>query len=112
MSQIDEDIASFYQRKASLEWIIQDHTKWISEYLTIRETLPDWRTKEGNFIKIKDMTDLHLHNVISYLRTKDPNDTHHWINVFCQEQKYRQLRCEINTLIEELRDIEKVDTLI
>ena len=109
MSQIDDDIQRFYDSMVILRWDMEDNKKWIEKYLSFRDEYPDWITKEGQHIKLKDLTDSHLNNLIPFVKRKDPDNKTNWIKILEQEKTYRGLKIKLNKSQEELAYMEEVE---
>lgn len=98
MAQLDYDEQRFYDHRINIRWTIEDYEEWCKEYLEQRKSYPMWKTKEGRELKIQDITDNHLENLIPFVLKKDPKNQTHWIDVFRAERNYRQLCKEIKDL--------------
>ena len=103
MAQLDYDEQRFYDHIVNIRWTIQDYENLCNDYLEQRKHYPMWKTKDGIKIKIQDITDNHLENLISFILKKDPKNQTHWIDVFKREKYYRQLCKEIKDLKAEYK---------
>lgn len=56
-----------------------------------REKLVEWKTREGKFISVKDMTTTHVTNTLNMLKRANSQDpvTESWIIIFELELKKR-----------------------
>lgn len=102
MSAIDDLITEFYDRIATLSWKLRDYRDWVSSYEKMRDNGPDWVTKDGRRMKLRNISEDHLENLISYVQRRDPDNTTHWYDVLKAEKKYRELKREIPLLEVEL----------
>lgn len=108
MSWIDYDIERFYDSMVTLRLEMEDYKKWIQNYLSFRDKYPDWITKGGQHIMLKDLTDSHLNNLILFVKRKDPENKTNWIKILEQEKTYRELKFKLNKAKEELGYMEEV----
>lgn len=108
MSAIDDEICDFFNKKATLDWELRDAMNWITEYESFRYEYPDWINKDGIHMKIYDITDSHLTNLIAFVSRNDNENKTHWVDVFEQERKYRILKKRISEIKAELDKMEEV----
>ena len=112
MSYIDNEIQRFFDHKVSLSWAIDDYTKWMQDYKSKRNKYPDWITKDGIHIKVCDISDQHLNNLIPFVEKRDPENKTHWVDVFKAEKRYRALLTEqLKHLKIEYAEMERVAEL-
>lgn len=109
MSTIDNQIGEFYDRLFYLRLSIEDYSEWINHYENIRKNYPSWKTKEGKQIKIEDIDNNHLNNLIALLTDKEPNST--WLKAFKQEQNCREVKEKLNKLKQELSEMEEISDI-
>ena len=83
----DYMIESFFSHAVDLRERINDSEKWIRAYLSQRKNYPEWVTKEGVRIKIGDITDSHLNNLLNFVPENSV-----WHKAFTYEKKYRYLK--------------------
>lgn len=98
MSTIDYEITDFYNHMAGLAWDIDDYTKWMKAYETMRLGYPTWVTKDGKKLRIYEISSSHLDNLIEFIQKKDPDNKTKWVDVFKAEKRYRELALEIKKL--------------
>lgn len=103
MAQLDYDEQRFYDHIIAIRCAIEDYEAWCKKYLEQREFYPTWKTKEGRELKIQDITDSHLENLIPFVLKRDPNNQTHWFDAFKREKYYRQLCKEIKDLKAEYK---------
>lgn len=80
----------FFGELASTTMDIDDMQRWINTYLHQRENYPSWITKDGKEIKVGDITDSHIENLLNFV----PSDST-WHKMFEYEKKYRKLKDEL-----------------
>ena len=108
MSYINYEINNFFDYLMCLRWNIEDYEKWINSYKDVRKNYPDWKTQKGEYIKIENLSDEHLTNLIKFIKRKDPNNKTKWIEIFEQEKEYRKKIKEFLKMKEELINAEYV----
>ena len=86
----------FFNHTFNVRETISSNQRWIDDYLDKRSKYPEWVTRDGTHIKVGDITDNHLENLLNYL----PKDTV-WHNVFSCEKLYRKLSKQIVELRKE-----------
>lgn len=83
----------FFGELASTTMGIDDMERWINTYLHQRGNYPSWTTKDGKEIKVGDITDSHLENLLNFV----PSDCT-WHKAFEYEKKYRKMKNELTEL--------------
>ena len=111
MSAIDDEITRFYDHMVGLSWDIDDYSKWMREYEKLRDKYPAWVTRDGRKIKIRDITDEHLANLIPFVERKDPNNETRWAELLRQEQQYRRLCKKVAEMGAELANMREVSEM-
>lgn len=111
MSAIDIEITRFYDHMACLSWDIEDYSKWMRSYEANRYKYPAWVTNDGREIKVYDLTDEHLANLIPFVERKDPKNETRWIELLCQEQQYRRLSKKVVRMKQELEKMRYVSEM-
>lgn len=108
MSAIDLEIDRFFGEIASTRFDILDLERWCRTYESFN--YPDWTMRDGNTIKLSNMTETHIDNTINMLKRKNPDDG--WIKILEQEKQYRRKKEQIRQLQCDLsRMREVVDTV-
>jgi hypothetical protein len=79
----------------SLLFKIDDYERFIREFEKYRSI--KWKTRVRKEIKISDLTNSHLDNIINFINNKSPE----WIKIFNYEKQYREYKKELPSLIEE-----------
>lgn len=108
MAQLDYDKQRFYDHMVNVRWTIEDYEEWCKKYLKARKSYPAWKTKAGELIKIENITDSHLENLIPFVLKADPNNQTHWFDAFKREKYYRQLCKELKHLKAELNYLQDI----
>lgn len=80
---------------------IHNIEKWISSYEKARESYPMWITKKGKHIKIENISQNHLNNLLVFV---EPDSG--WFEAFQQENTYRKLKVQLRQLKKELEEFE------
>ena len=111
MSAIDDQITNFYNHMTSLSWELDNYTKWMASYESQRNKYPDWVTKDGQHIKVRDIMDSHLENLIPFVSKKDPDNETHWLDVLKAEKRYRELTKKLPQMKVELAHMREVSDL-
>ena len=70
----------------NLRETINSSEEWIVKYLSQRKDYPEWVTRDGKHIKVEDITDSHLSNLLNFLPKGNV-----WYKVFMCEKKYRNI---------------------
>jgi hypothetical protein len=109
MSAIDDQ--HFYNHMTSLSWDLDDYTEWMASYESQRDGYPDWVTKDRQHIKVRDITNSHLENLIHFVYRKDPDNETHWIDVLKAEKRYRELKKKVPQMKAELAHMREVSDL-
>lgn len=105
MAAIDYEIDQMFNKMASLSWELEYSKEWARVYEHRRYSYPDWITKRGEHIKIYNIKDSHLNNLISYLTKRKSNDSDKeaidwWLSLFEWEKDIGSIKiCKMNTLI-------------
>lgn len=86
---------NFYGSMSSLLFEIETYEKFIREFEKYRSI--KWKTKVGKEIKISDLTNSHLDNIINFINNKSPE----WIKILNYEKQYRKYKKKLPSLIEE-----------
>ena len=76
----------FFSEATNIRERIYESKRWINDYLYKRKSYPEWVTRDGVSIKVEDITDQHLNNLINFLPKRNI-----WYQVFICEKKYREL---------------------
>lgn len=87
----------FYTRVVNVRHQIDSYEKFITEYTSKRDKYPSWITRDRQVIKIQDITDSHLNNLINYLKYSESP----WYDIFICEKKYRNILKELPLLKKE-----------
>lgn len=103
MAATDNILNDFYDRMASLSIGITHIEGWIRDYENKRKHYPDWVTREGVSIKLQDISDSHLENLIPFMKKKDP--TNGWLQAFEYEKRYRKLVKKLNLMKLEYKEM-------
>ena len=111
MSAIELEIARFCDSMACLRWNIEDYEKWMKDYESKRPNYPSWETKDGTHIWIYEIEDSHLDNLIPFIKSKDPENKTHWLDVFQAEKRYRELTKKLPYMKDELAHMEYVSDM-
>lgn len=111
MSAIDDEIQRFYDRMVSLSWGIENYSKWMREYEKYRDEYPAWVTRDGREIKIRDLSDKHLANLIPFVERTDPKNETRWAELLKQEQKYRNFSKKVAEMEAELAKMREVSEM-
>lgn len=109
MAQLDYDEQRFNDHMVNVQLNIEYYGKWCKKYLEERKSYPLWKTKEGKEIKIEDITDSHLENLIPFVLKKDPKNQTHWFDALERERYYRRLCKELRQLNAEYRYMQSID---
>lgn len=91
----------FFNHVANIELELDEKITFKEKYEANRDKYPDWVTKDGTHIKVRDLTNSHLDNLLKFIPKKDPNNETKWINVIKCEIAYRSINQEIQALKEE-----------
>ena len=86
----------FFSRVSSICQDLYEYKKWIDDYVSKREKYPEWVTRDGKHILVKDVDDNHLENLLNFL----PESTV-WHRVFECEKQYRYLSKKVKELERE-----------
>lgn len=105
MDNITED--RFFFGLFKLRDKISSIEEWMSDYRRQRESYPEWETRNGDKIKVENLTDRHLDNLIKFVK---PNTG--WDIALAQEHKYRQYRFELQKLEKDLSEAESLADVI
>ena len=111
MSCIDDQITDFFNHMASVRWDLEDSEKWLRDYEKNRYGYPDWVTENGVHIKIYELTDSHLANLIPFVEREDPENKTKWIDLLRAEKRYRELIKKIQKMKEKLANMEHVSNV-
>ena len=111
MSAIDLEIARFCDSMACLRWDIEDSEKWIADYEKQRPHYPAWETKDGTLIRIDEIEDSHLNNLIPFVKRQDHENKTHWLDLFKAEKRYRELKKDLPSMKAELAHMEYVSDM-
>lgn len=76
--------------------------KWMTSYEEARKSYPMWITKKGKHIKIENLSQNHLNNLLVFV---EPDSG--WFEAFEQESTYRRLKVQLEQLKKELEIFEK-----
>ena len=98
----------FFNHAANVREEAFDTEKWINDYFSKRKDYPKWRTRDGQEIKVEDVTDSHLENLLRFLKDKDET----WYQVFTCEKRYRELVKKLPRLKKENKECEKIIDLV
>lgn len=112
MAAIDNLVSSFFNELITLRWDIEDYTSWMKKYESQRYKYPEWITKSGKHIKIYDLEDSHLDNLISFVAKKDKENKTHWIDVLKSEQRYRKLKSTVYDMQDKLAVMESIEDTV
>ena len=110
MSAIDDEIQSFFDKIASISWCINDYKRWMKEYEKQRDNYPNWITKNGEHIKIQNIENTHLDNLIKFMGKKDPENA--WTFAFKYEKKYRELKKKIPEMENEYKEMRRISEIV
>lgn len=111
MAAIDFEIDRFYGEIASMRFRLSEINSWISDYESKRYNYPPWKTKDGDSIKVYDITDEHLSHLIPFLEKKDPKNETKWVDLFKCEMTYRKIKEERKAIQENLSKYEEIGEL-
>lgn len=107
MSAVDDMIAGFCDKLASLRWSIEDAERWMKNYESWRQYFPVWETKDGQQMKVSEIDDTHLDNLIPFIEKRDPKNVTNWVDVFKAEKRYRELKKLMPSKKAELHEMEE-----
>lgn len=93
----------FFSEAVEIRETICDTENWINNYLTERENYPKWKTREGKEIAVKDITDEHLNNLLSFLPNKNV-----WHKALMCEKTYRNMKKKLVELKKASAECERV----
>ena len=100
---IVQEIDRFLGRVARLRDEITRNKEWMRDYESVRDGYPEWVTRDGERIKVKDITDEHLDRLVPFLERRDPQTS--WIKVFKDEKTYRDVRKKTEVMRDELSEM-------
>lgn len=80
---------------------IHNIEEWMASYEQARKSYPMWITKQGKHIKIENISQNHLNNLLSFV---EPDSG--WFEAFKQESTYRKLKVQLEQLKKELEEFE------
>lgn len=92
MSDSGEHLSAKY---ADMSMSLTELENWKAEYESKRDKYPDWVTRFGEHIKLRDINDDYLDNLIRFVSFKDPKNKTKWIDVFNAEKRYRSVMIDI-----------------
>lgn len=81
----------FFSEVAETHLELDELTHWKEHYESKRDKYPPWITSSGQQIKVKDITNSHLENLLKFVKKKDPNNETKWYSVFKAEKFYRKI---------------------
>lgn len=82
---------------------IHNITRWMDRYESARNTYPMWITRDGKHIKVENLSQNHLNNLLSFV----PADNG-WHHIFECEAEYRKLKVQLEQLKKELEEFESM----
>lgn len=89
--------------------------QWKRNYESKRDKYPEWVTKTGQKIKVRDLTDSHIENLLKFIPKKDPNNETKWLDVIKCEKQYRNINNEIVSKKNEInhlsRELDRLDDI-
>lgn len=88
-----EQIFSSEIAEAHLE--LNELIRWKADYEFKRDKYPPWITSLGQHIKVRDITNSHLENLLKFIKKKDPNNKTRWYDIFKAEKFYRRINTRI-----------------
>ena len=109
MASIDFEIDSFYNEMAALRLEINSIDYSMKEFEKNRRQYPQWRMKDGRFIKISDISDEHLNNLICFIKRKGQGNDRKWLWLFENELNYRKNKAIKEDLLKTLEEYEEVE---
>ena len=109
MIAIDNEKGRFCDKQASLRWDIEDDERWMKTYESWRQYFPAWETKDGQQMKVYEIDDTHLDNLILFIKKRDPKNVTNWVDMFKAEKRYRELKKLMQSKKAELREMEETD---
>ena len=89
----------FFNHVFSVRMSLESNRSWMRDYVEKRSKYPDWVTRDGRSISVKDISDEHLENLLKFL----PNGNV-WHDVFMCEKKYRYL-CDLEREVKENENV-------
>ena len=108
MAAIDFEIDHFYAEMANIQLNLMDWEKWCSQYESFKDEYV-WKTKNGDRIKVGDMSESHLENAFNMVKRNDPENG--WNKIFEQEKTYRRLKNQIIQAREQLAYMEDISDM-
>ena len=85
----------FFNHAFSIRMALESSRGWMDNYIEKRSKYPDWVTRDGRSISIKDISDGHLDNLLNFLPGENI-----WHEIFSCEKRYRYL-CGLEREVEE-----------
>jgi hypothetical protein len=86
----------FFGEVAEAHLELDELTRWKEHYESKRDKYPPWITSSGQRIKVNDIEDSHLDNLLKFVKKKDPNNETKWYDAFKAEKFYREIGTRIN----------------
>lgn len=93
----------FFGHVADVRMRIDSKETWIKDYTSKRESYPCWTTRDGQQIKVENVTDSHLENLLNFLPEKNV-----WHRIFECEKLYRKFKKEISELKKESKHLDDI----
>ena len=111
MSATDNLISDFYDTMCGYRWKISDREEWVRKYEEARRDYPEWETRDGRKMRVEDIGDTHLENLIPFIKRRDPENKTHWVDAFECEKRYRKIKSELPKMRKELREMERFESM-
>lgn len=104
----DYEEEQFFSRLANLRCEISRAVQWKKDYEKNRDNYPSWVTKDGEEIKVRDLKDSHLDNLLKFVPKRDPNNETKWVDILKSEKRYRTFDSYLDEKEAELSYYEEV----
>lgn len=85
----------FFGEVAEARLELSELSRWKADYESKRDKYPSWITSSGQHIKVRNITNSHLENLLKFVKKRDPNNETKWYDIFKAEKFYRGINTRI-----------------